>query len=784
MISDPYRSPFNVGESIELEDFTPAEVERLAAGLRDAGVLVSADIPAALYRQAGGSVYLSQLILEQLWEESVVHPEGSLTAGNVDAIVDRIVASAANDLHFINIYQQFKLDVRAGDVLLRLMRNQPVNDDDRGILLDTGLGGKLSPYRNRIYDRVFGAGGPLEVVPQSGTFQLPAPRNPFSLGRLPVPANAELFVGRDAELQRLNEIWERRSLHVVQLVGTGGMGKSTLIWQWLESMKSWGYPGVTQAFDWSFYSQGHHEYVVNSERFLQAAALHFGLARRDTSSRQLADAISESFLAAGGLLVLDGVELLQHPPHIMDGSLLDPGLIALLRQIRTAPPPNLSAPNRLLIVTTRWLIPDLKGSGVETLSLGPLSDQAGAALLRDFRFHGDPAGRIWFLGANLSNESQRVQEEFEAAAREYGGHPLALTLLASYLVRNCRGDLDKRRLVLKDTASFADAPHRHARRVMDGYDLMFVESDEPLMRTCRQVLCLVGLFDRPAPLWLLRSVLQGQPLPGLTDDLTDARLDMAISELRRLHLLAADPASDRTLDTHPLVREHFRQVLLQEAPEVARLAYNRIYESLRDAAPFLPNTLEESDLLLQSVIYGCKAGRYSEALHDVYITRLMRGEERYVTHFPGANRLLLSVLSHFFESGDWSRPASTHTAGLQGLNENDQLYVLLQAGMYLVEEKGYAANEVSQIYEQTARLGLASTRHPIRYLMEQWATHLAAHIILGQLHCARGTETRRGTERRRGSPGGSLGRGGNQPILRRPGKLKRPPKSGRLRCMS
>ncbi len=219
LISDSYRSPFNVGEAIELADFTEAEVARIEAGLRKSPATVAKGISEVLYRHASGSVYLTQLILERLWEEGVRHPDQSLTTASVEGVVDQIVASAAKDLHFSNIYKLLQRDAAALDVLQRLLRNQAVNEADREVLLHTGVGGKNRPFRNLIYERVFGAGGPLDVVPQAATIQLPYTRNP-------------LFVDRSDVLSAIHERLNTRGQGnsaggaVVVLTGMAGIGKT------------------------------------------------------------------------------------------------------------------------------------------------------------------------------------------------------------------------------------------------------------------------------------------------------------------------------------------------------------------------------------------------------------------------------------------------------------------------------------------------------------------------------------------------------------------------------
>jgi len=50
-----------------------------------------------------------------------------------------------------------------------------------------------------------------------------------------------------------------------------------------------------------------------------------------------------------------------------------------------------------------------------------------------------------------------------------------------------------------------------------------------------------------------------------------------------------------------------------------------------------------------AVICGCNAGLFREALHEVYIPRIQRGNASFTANVLGARSALLSVLIHFFE---------------------------------------------------------------------------------------------------------------------------------------
>jgi hypothetical protein len=55
--------------------------------------------------------------------------------------------------------------------------------------------------------------------------------------------------------------------------------------------------------------------------------------------------------------------------------------------------------------------------------------------------------------------------------------------------------------------------------------------------------------------------------------------------------------------------------------------------------------------LFLAVICGCHAGLYREALHEVYIPRIQRGDAFFAANVLGSRGALVSVLVHFFEHG-------------------------------------------------------------------------------------------------------------------------------------
>jgi hypothetical protein len=109
-------------------------------------------------------------------------------------------------------------------------------------------------------------------------------------------------------------------------------------------------------------------------------------------------------------------------------------------------------------------------------------------------------------------------------------------------------------------------------------------------------------------------------------------------------------------------------------------------------APQLPNSFREMEPLFSAVIRGCHAGLFREALHEVYIPRIQRGNACFAANVLGAKGPLLSVLVHFVNHGRWGSFVETAVQE-QSLTGDDKLLILMQAGLYLTVTRGMGAPE-------------------------------------------------------------------------------------------
>jgi tetratricopeptide (TPR) repeat protein len=348
------------------------------------------------------------------------------------------------------------------------------------------------------------------------------------------------------------------------------------------------------------------------------------------------------------LLILDGLEPLQHPFREEEGRIRDPGLQSLVRELANYNP-------GLCVITTRLDVDDLKdfiGTTVANKHLEYLSDEAGMELLK-------------YIGV------KGTDDEIKQAVRDFDGHALALMLLGTYLSIVYKGDVQKRDRIAKLTKEKKYGGR--ARQVMESYEIMFKGQPE------RDILRMMGLFDSPAEGGAIEVLRAAPPIKGLTTKLKDLSIEdwqFALNNLRTAGLLAKeDPTMQDTLDCHPIIREHFGKKLMENNPEAWKEAHYRLYEYFKNHAKKYPDTIEEMSPLYAAVAHGCQAGRYQEVFQDAYMHRIQRGQDFFVSKKLGAMGSLLAALSGFFDS-PWNQPVTR-------LTEGDKSFVLNEVGFYL-----------------------------------------------------------------------------------------------------
>src|SRR5271165_1216619 len=532
----------------------------------------------------------------------------------------------------------------------------------------------------------------------------------ISVARLPV-TGSDVF-GREEDIAFLDGAWANKDVNVVTIVAWAGVGKSTLVNHWLRRMAVEHYRSAEIVFGWSFYRQGSSRGASSADEIVDAALNRFG----DPDPRlgtawEKGERLAKLIARHRTLLVLDGLEPLQNPPGPQEGRVREPSLQALLRE--------LAAFNTgLCVITTRLPLADIadhEHTSALRRDLEQLSSDAGARLLRALGVKGDEA-------------------ELRSASDEFRGHCLALTLLGSYLTDAYNGDIRCRKEVSERLAHDV-RQGVHARKVMESYQTWFGEGPE------LSILRMLGLFDRPADEKALGALLKSPAIAGLTESLTDlspTEWRTILARLRRARLLAAeDPHHPGHLDTHPLVREYFGEQLRSQQTDAWKECNRRLYHYFRTLAPQLPNSFREMEPLFLAVICGCNAGLFHETLHEVYIPRIQRGDAFFAAKVLGARGAILLALAHFFEPGRWGSLVQMGGAR-QSLTAEDQLFILMQAGLYLTATRGLGAPEALVCYECAESLCVSLNQPLVLYfaLLGQWRYSLMTDKLTATMQVA------------------------------------------------
>ncbi|MCK6437318.1 TIR domain-containing protein [Rivihabitans pingtungensis] len=529
----------------------------------------------------------------------------------------------------------------------------------------------------------------LLLAPPPGTVSSPEVEAPSTGQNAPIrtdlthlPAGAAHFLGRDNELAALDAAWASAgNTALVELIAPGGTGKTALVKRWLEHVKTDNWRGARRVFAWSFYSQGSGDERNASEDVFLAEAIQW-FCVSVAASLNPADkgrALAEAIVAHRCLLVLDGLEPLQHPPGPLAGELRAPGLKALLTHLATAGRPGLA------LLTSREALKDLdewaNSPTVQRIDLGNLSDSDGAALL-----HAE--------GANKAGSAPIAADDAELlhASRQVKGHALTLSLLGKYLGLAFTGDIRQRDQIDWAEAN-AETKGGHAFRVIAAYERWFAgEGKAPELLAA---LRLLGFFDRPATPENLAALRAVPVIKGLTDGLflppegwfkclkrprpiPPARWNATLKRLQDLRLLEHDADTGR-LDAHPLLREYFAATLSKNQPKAWQEGHRRLYRQLKDSVPYHPEGLAGLQPLYQAVVHGCRAGLYQETCAEVYHERILRGTGEsdgfYSAKKLGAFGADLGALACFF-AAPWQRLAP-------GLSVGGQAWLLNQAAFSL-----------------------------------------------------------------------------------------------------
>jgi hypothetical protein len=462
------------------------------------------------------------------------------------------------------------------------------------------------------------------------------------LDELPVTLTSQM-IGRDDQLGTLRQFLLQDDVTVVTVTGFGGAGKSTLVEALLAGLAP-DYQGARKIFGWHFYSQEERgTEVTNASMFWDRALRFFQFTgEMPLYETEKAHELLKALHEQKSILVLDGIESLQNAPNVNRGILNDRALRGFITSIARDGLRN----GGLVILTSRQQVTELGPfRRARNMRLANLDAASGAALLRAYGVRGAAA-------------------DLEAAAADFGGHPLSLVLLARILATDYGGDIIRRH-----GFEIADDPAEdNVRSVLDYYTRLFGETDPELI-----YLYLISLVRRPMRTAELAELADKSLLGRALTQFPEARRARALSTLRAYGLILTERDS---YDTHALIRSYFCTQFQRRRPGEFIQAHSVLFEYFAGLpADELPADLETMAPLYRAVYHGCAAGRHAGAL-EIYWHRICRERRFYSQKELGAFSSDLAAIVPFFSDG-WGRPV------VSDLSEERRAWLLAVAAFLL-----------------------------------------------------------------------------------------------------
>lgn len=341
------------------------------------------------------------------------------------------------------------------------------------------------------------------------------------------PTHLGSYVGRRPLLDLLDVAWSDTARKLVGFFGTAGIGKTSLVRQWLARFASaGGGPAGASVFWWTFDPTKQEE-----DDFLTALVAHLSAGALDARNFPTAGAKANlaAYLLKGVprlVIVLDDVTSYQVDHGELYGCFRPGAIKDFIDYLVSAEQQTLT------ILTSDLPFPELENvPGVANVHVDPLPEGDGVRLLAANGVIGDP-------------------ETMRGIVADWGGHPQALTAVAIYLTSRNFG-LARR---VTDLPGIAGDDSFESRLQAIGEAIQ--ERRRPAERTALEVLALA------------RGPLPADALIGVLSALTDAGLaPPGPPDLGNLFRSEAVRESAMGYIPHPVLRNLYRARLKKARPE-------------------------------------------------------------------------------------------------------------------------------------------------------------------------------------------------------------------------
>ncbi len=525
----------------------------------------------------------------------------------------------------------------------------------------------------------------METAPMTDNIAMPNLKEKL----VNAPPIFDEWVGRVELLQALDEDWGDPARRIVELIGFGGEGKSSVARRWVENvMTSDNKPqGV---FWWGFESNPSIDsFFEELLKFLVDGINTQAL----PSAAEKIQVINAMLSNSRCIFVLDGLEVLQYDDGEDYGLLKNSLLREWLRDFAKV------EHNSFAILTSRLPVFDLLDfTTFVHREVKSLNVKEGEELLT----------KVGVKGSLLAIRS---------VAANWDGYALILSTIGAYLVDRYGGDVQHIRDIPPPTSN--ETRYHQVGRVLHFYDAHLTVAEREFLQTCsafripipelsfkRLFRSWVGIERSPEiperqyqPNFIERSIIWAQ---WLIDRILQTkrskwirvrgRLDKPMASLdsktfsamvNRLvdYRMLRHNQQEKCYTIHPLLREYFQQVL-RERPEQQRLIHHRLknfYLSISPPVLKLP-TLNSLAPLIEAVHHACRAGEYNEAFSDIYDKRINQKEQFVLGRKLGAFETDLVIMQEFFPQGDTSQNPQVSHPSIKGFILNELAICLASLG--------------------------------------------------------------------------------------------------------
>jgi len=165
---------------------------------------------------------------------------------------------------------------------------------------------------------------------------------------LKLPTTKAKIFRRDQELAIIDDAWSDSNVNILNIISDNGIGKTSLINQWLNKIKSNNYSDAKFVYAWSFYKNKEKNQV---DEFLNHALDWLGDYYSDGTSKEKGKRLAKLVSKVQALIILDSLDALQISSGKNKGKFKSSDMEALLNE--------LSHSNAGLCITTSCITPEI-----------------------------------------------------------------------------------------------------------------------------------------------------------------------------------------------------------------------------------------------------------------------------------------------------------------------------------------------------------------------------------------------------------------------------------------